>query len=282
MLFWINRYSFLKPSRSLSPTISATGIACCRWLLHCRHPDFLPVDEAWWGLSTLGKLKECRTNIEAERKIQFSSGMLPSVHAPQPHRSHGLVSLKDYFARPRSVNSWSVGVTEQSLTSDILCSVAEAGDGAALEADLAIKLFQHWRSRMDTNQGFGKPLLQYLFLNTLTALFLDKWVFHMCGAGRSLMTYSWGLKESTKTRDWGFSGNFRKSDSVKFHHLFRNLRSSKRLSNNLLGLKVFQALLEIFPSEALSPERPPQSHTEAIGGVRAWLVSAGDTGKREP
>lgn len=84
------------------------------------------------------------------------------------------MSLKDYFARPRSVNSWSVGVTEQSLTSDILCSVAEAGDGAALEADLAIKLFQHWRSRMDTNQGFGKPLLQYLFLNTLTALFLDK------------------------------------------------------------------------------------------------------------
>lgn len=61
--------------------------------------------------------------------------MLSSVRAPQLHRSHSLVSLKDYFVGPNSINSRSVGVTEQSLTSDILCSVAEAGDGAALKAN---------------------------------------------------------------------------------------------------------------------------------------------------
>lgn len=43
------------------------------------------------------------------------------------------MSLKDYFAGPSSVNSWSVGVTEQSTTSDILCSVTEADGGAGLE-----------------------------------------------------------------------------------------------------------------------------------------------------
>ena len=136
---------------------------------------------------------------------------------------------------------------------------------------LAIKPFQYWRSRMDTNRGFGKPLRQYLFPNTLTALFLYKWVFHVCGGGRSLTTYSRGLKESMETRDWCFSGNFRKSDSVKFHHLFRNLRSSKRLSNNPVAKSVpgpsrFIPLKGSLPRKAAS--EPHWSHRWSQGLTR--------------
>lgn len=55
------------------------------------------------------------------------------------------------------------------------------------------------------------------------------------------------------TKDWCFSGNFRKLDSDEFHHLFRHLTSSKRLTTQ--GLPVFQALLHLFPWKALPQKR---------------------------
>lgn len=46
-----------------------------------------------------------------------------------------------------------------------------------------------------------------------------------------------------------------------------------------MGEKMFQALLGLFLSKALSPEMLPQGHIESIFGV-SWLESTGDTGKR--
>lgn len=72
------------------------------------------------------------------------------------------------------------------------------------------------------------------------------------------------------------------SNGANFHHLFRHLRSFQKLCSNPMAKKKkfqFQALLGLFLSKVLSPEMP-QGHIESIPGVRAWLESTGDTGRR--
>lgn len=139
-----------------------------------------------------------------------------------------------------------------------------------------IKSFQYRWSRRPTTKTLGRSWLHNLFLNTLTSLFLFFFFFSFgtseFSTMRKIFDHILRMTEKSVLEN--------QSNGANVLHLFRHLRSSQKLCSNPMGGKMFQALLGLCLSKALSPEMLPQGHIESIFGVRAWLESTGDTGKR--
>lgn len=82
---------------------------------------------------------------------------------------------------------------------------------------------------------------------------------------------------------WGWLKKVSSKTNQTVLTFFIYLDISEALKNSVATQwekKMFQALLGLFLSKALSPEMLPQGHIESIFGVRAWLESTGDMGKR--